>query len=112
MTLLLPDLALARAVVDRDSGRRADAGWLTDAWADPTTRVLRLRDGRAAVVGDPPRLDLDSRPEVSEQHRYLLGTHDGVAYLFGMRDPSVHAASDPTDRVTFVELLKSVDFPE
>ena len=86
MTLPLPDLALARAVVDRDSGRRADAGWLTDAWADPTTRVLRLRDGRAAVVGDPPRLDLDSRPEVSEQHRYLLGTHDGVAYFAAVEE--------------------------
>ena len=78
MTLLLPDLALARAVVDRDSGRRADAGWLT--------RVLRLRDGRAAVVGDPPRLDLDSRPGVSEQHRYLLGTHDGVAYFAAVEE--------------------------
>ena len=30
----LPDLALARAVVDRDAGRRTDPAWLAAAWAD------------------------------------------------------------------------------
>ena len=44
----LPDLALSRAVVDRDAGRRTDTAWLAAAWADPATRVLVLRDGRAA----------------------------------------------------------------
>jgi len=48
VTSALPDLALARAVVDRDSGRRSDRDWLAAAWADPATRVLRLRGGRAA----------------------------------------------------------------
>ena len=81
MTSALPDLALARAVVDRDAGRRADAAWLEAAWADPATRVLRLRDGRAAVVGEPPRLDLDSRPEVPADRRVFLGTFEGVAYF-------------------------------
>ena len=37
--------------------------------------------------------------------------HDGMAYVFGFRDPSVHAATDPTDRATFLALLKSVTFP-
>jgi hypothetical protein len=34
--------------------------------------------------------------------------HSGVAYAFGFRDPAVHAASDATDRSTFIALLESV----
>ena len=41
-----------------------------------------------------------------------IAVHDGVAYLFGFRDPAVHAATDPTDRATFVMLLESVRFPD
>ena len=82
----LPDLALARAVVDRDAGRRTDAAWLASAWADPTTRVLRLRDGRAAVTGDPPRLDLGSRPDLPEDRRIFLGTFEGAAYFAAVED--------------------------
>lgn len=37
--------------------------------------------------------------------------HDGLGYVFGMRDPAVHAATDPTDRAALLQLLKSVDFP-
>src|SRR4029077_16084411 len=36
-----------------------------------------------------------------------ITVHDGVAYLFGFRDPGVHAATDPADRAAFLELLKS-----
>jgi NAD+ diphosphatase len=81
VTSALPDLALARAVVDRDAGRRTDDAWLAAAWADPATRVLRLRDGRAAVVGEPPRLDLDGRRDLPEDRRVFLGTFEGVAYF-------------------------------
>jgi NAD+ diphosphatase len=78
----LPDLALARAVVDRASHLRTDRAWLAAAWADPATRVVRLRDGAAAVSGDPPRLDLDARPEGPEDSRFLLGVdEDGIAYF-------------------------------
>jgi NAD+ diphosphatase len=82
----LPDLALARAVVDRDAGRRSDADWLAAAWADPATRVLRLRDGRAAVVGEPPRLDLDGRPDLPADRRVFLGTFEGVAYFAALEE--------------------------
>ena len=37
--------------------------------------------------------------------------HDGVAYVFGFRDPAVHAATDAADRATFLALLESVKFP-
>jgi NAD+ diphosphatase len=97
VTSALPDLALARAVVDRDAGRRTDDAWLAAAWADPATRVLRLRDGRAAVVGEPPRLDLDGRPDLPEDRRVFLGTFEGVAYFAaleqGMDTGDEHAPS-------------------
>ena len=86
MTSALPDLALARAVVDRDAGRRSDPDWLAAAWADPATRVLRLRDGRAAVVGDPPRLDLAGRPDLPADRRVFLGTFEGVAYFAALEE--------------------------
>ena len=86
MTSALPDLALARAVVDRDSGRRSDRDWLAAAWADPATRVLRLRDGRAAVVGEPPRLDLDGRPDLPADRRVFLGTFEDIAYFAALEE--------------------------
>ena len=78
----LPDLALSRAVVDRAAHRRSDPAWLAAAWAAPATRVVLLRDGAAAVTGDPPRLDLDGRPHGPADGRFLLGVDDeGVAYF-------------------------------
>jgi NAD+ diphosphatase len=83
---VLPGLALSRAVVDRDAARRTDRAWLDAAWADPATRVLRVHEGRAAVVGDPARLDLDGRPDVPGEARIFLGTHDGVAYFAAVEE--------------------------
>jgi hypothetical protein len=40
-----------------------------------------------------------------------VAVHDGVGYVFGFRDPAVHAATDPVDRATFLALLKSMKFP-
>lgn len=36
--------------------------------------------------------------------------HAGIGYTFGFRDPAVRAATDPTDRATFVGVLDSVTF--
>lgn len=41
-----------------------------------------------------------------------LSVHKGVAYLFGFRDTSVHAATDPADRAAFLALLASVQYPK
>jgi NAD+ diphosphatase len=83
---LLPGLSLARAVVDRDSARRADTEWLGRAWADPATRVVRVRDAAVAVTGRPPRLDLGGRPDVPADRRIFLGTHDDVAYFAAVEE--------------------------
>jgi len=40
-----------------------------------------------------------------------LSVHKGVAYLFGFRDTSVHAATDPADRAAFLALLATVKYP-
>jgi NAD+ diphosphatase len=83
---LLPDLALSRAVVDRDAVRRTDPDWLASAWKEPTTKVLRLLGDRVAVTGNPPRLDLDGRSDVPAERRIFLGTHDGTAYFAALED--------------------------
>ena len=36
---------------------------------------------------------------------------NGVGYQFLWRNPAVHAATDPTDRATFLAMLESVQFP-
>ena len=98
MSAALQSLALGRSVVDRDSGRRSDGAWLESAWGDADTRVLRLRDGRAAVTGEPARLDLGGPgPDVPADRRFFLGTLDGVAYFAAVESgPDVgdeHASS-------------------
>jgi hypothetical protein len=40
-----------------------------------------------------------------------FAVHNGVGYLFGFRDPAVHAATDAADRATFVALLESLKLP-
>lgn len=37
--------------------------------------------------------------------------HNGVGYQFLWRNPSVHAATDPTDRAAFLAMLETVQFP-
>jgi hypothetical protein len=38
--------------------------------------------------------------------------HKGVGYQFLLRDPAIHASTDPSDQRTFFELLQSVTFPD
>ena len=99
-------LALSRGTVDRATERRSDKAWLETAWADPRTRVLVVRDGRALVrftgpdAGKAPAADtwtvggddgqigaelvFLSPREAPDEPRYLLGEDaDGTVY-FGM----------------------------
>ena len=82
-------LALARETVDRATERRADPAWLAAAWADPRTRVLVVRSGRALVRFAEGRADLVfiSPAEAPPGVRFLLGVDaDGVVY-FGVDTP-------------------------
>jgi hypothetical protein len=38
--------------------------------------------------------------------------HDGIGITFGLRDPGIHAATDPGDRATLEQILDSVRFAE
>ena len=98
--------------------------------AAPTTKDLPayVQDRIAANVKDhgdtcPPVPDTSDPIEIGGQPATLLSwncgilinfgitVHDGMGYTFGMRDPDVRAATDPTDRALLVEFLKTVQFP-
>jgi len=96
-TEALPGLSMARAAVDRASQHRSDAGWLERAWSSPGTRVVRVHDGRVAVTGEPPRLDLDEHPDAPPERRLFLGVHEGDAYFAAVLDGALTAA-DPAYR--------------
>ncbi|MFI6508458.1 NAD(+) diphosphatase [Streptosporangium sp. NPDC050855] len=81
---LLGPLLLARTAIDRSAAFRGDAGWLERAWADGTTRVVVVDDGRALVrrAGEEAGLVLLPTAEAPEGERYLLGVDaEGVAYF-------------------------------
>jgi NAD+ diphosphatase len=79
-------LALSRSGVDRATQRRENTAWLAEAWADPRSKVLVVRDGQALVAARDGQLSLVfvSPAEAPEGTKFLLGVDaDGVAY-FGM----------------------------
>jgi NAD+ diphosphatase len=87
----LRGLALSRGEVDRSTARRGDAEWLTEAWANPRTRVLVVSGGEALVrfAGDDTKAELAFVPaqQAPDGVRFLLGVDaDGVVY-FGMAAP-------------------------
>ena len=88
---MLPDLALARAAVDRAAHRRTDEEWLDKAWHAAATRVLRLCEGRAEVSGDPPGLVFSKASEVPGGERFFLGVDDDDAAFFAVEVPESQA---------------------
>lgn len=76
-------LALSRETVDRVTERRSDDGWLQEAWADPRTRVLVVRGGRALArpAGDGMELLFVPPEQAPEGTRFLLGIDDGTVYF-------------------------------
>jgi hypothetical protein len=113
---------------DQFIGPRAASAWFFGA---PTTKDLagKVKESIAANSAEhsstcPPVPDVNDPIEIGGEPGVLLGyncgilinnaitVHKGTAYLFGFRDPAVHAATDPADRAAFLELLKSVKFPD
>ncbi|MGH3208284.1 MAG: NAD(+) diphosphatase, partial [Trebonia sp.] len=91
-------LALSRSAVDRATDRRGDVEWLAEAWADPRTRVLVVRDAQALVTNRDGQLELVfvSPAEAPQGTRFFLGLDaEGIAY-FGVsgaldEDPSARS---------------------
>ncbi len=86
-------LALSRGDVDRGATHRNDEEWLARAWAEESTRVLVIEDGRTLVATDDAGVRLVFVPpgEAPAGERYLLGMADGTTY-FAVRGPLPQAA--------------------
>ena len=80
----LPHVALSVRAHNREALHRTDEAWLDERWADPTTRVLVLANGRLA----PGRVAWASSAEVPPGERVLLGHRDGVTRFAVLADPA------------------------
>ena len=113
---------------DQFVGPAAASAWFFGA---PTTKDLagKVKESIAANAAEhsstcPAVPEVNDPIKVGTEPGVLLGwncgilinnavaVHKGKVYQFGFRDPAVHAANDPADRAAFLELLKSVRFPD
>lgn len=112
---------------DQFVGPASGGSW---AFAAPTTKDLagyakQWVDATATFHGDTCTAPPESMEPITiaGQSGMLLSfncgilissavtVHHGIGYQFGFRDPGVHAATDPVDRVLLLELVGSVRFP-
>ncbi len=102
----LGQLALSRSTVDRATQRRTDTAWVAQAWADPRSRVIVVRDGQALVTSAGDQLELVFVPtaDAPEGTRFLLGVDAGEVAYFGV-SPS-DAAAFPSDTEARPMLLR------
>lgn len=75
------DVALSTRSHERIGGRRTDAAWLAEQWADPATRVLVLAGGRFPLSEDGTAVRWMSPADAPEGERLLLGERDGVVHF-------------------------------
>jgi hypothetical protein len=114
------------AVADQFIGPATASAW---GFAAPTTEDLAgYVDERIAATATAASATCSPAPEsqdpidIGGEPGMLLSwncgilinlavtVHDGTGYVYGLRDPSVHAATDAEDRAIFEELLSSVQF--
>jgi len=79
------EIALSRRTHERIGGRRTDAAWLEEVWADPGTRVLVLAGSSFPVVEET-----DGAASVA--WRAPDGAPEGLRLLLGEQDGTVHVA--------------------
>jgi hypothetical protein len=113
---------------DQFVGPAAASAWFFGA---PTSKDLAARvkesiAANAAAHGStcPPVPEVNEPIQIGGQPGTFLGYNCGIlinsaiavvrgkAYLFGFRDPAVHAANDPADRAAFLKLLETVTYPK
>jgi NAD+ diphosphatase len=75
------DIALSVRSHERIGGRRTDAAWLSEKWADPATRVLVLAGGRFPLTDDRTAVRWLSPSEAPPGERLLLGEADGQVHF-------------------------------
>lgn len=74
-----PDIALSVRAHDRVGKRRTDQTWLEETWADPSTRVLLLDEGKFPVIADRSAIDWQGSLDAPAGQRVFLGSQHGVA---------------------------------
>jgi NAD+ diphosphatase len=87
------EIALSARSHERIGGRRTDAAWVEEQWADPATRVLVLAGGRFPLTEDGSAVRWLSPGDAPEGERLLLGERDGVVY-FTVLPSSLRAPDD------------------
>ncbi|MEU4699460.1 NAD(+) diphosphatase [Nonomuraea dietziae] len=109
---LLGPLLLARGTIDRSALLRGDSGWLARAWANPSSRVLLVHQGRTLVRRTGEQVDavLSTTADAPEGERFLLGVEDDVAYFAVAAPLPGYADADVNGRV--VAPLGLRDTPE
>ena len=117
-----------QAEADQFVGPGSASSWFVGAPTknDLARQVKEVIDGTAKDHGDtcPPLPSAQDAITIGGEPATLLSydcgilinnavaVHGGKAYVFGFRDEAVHASTDPTDRKTFIDLLKTVQFPD
>ncbi|MCU1432946.1 MAG: diphosphatase, partial [Actinotalea sp.] len=105
-------LPLARATVDRAAHRRSDPDLVAAAWADPSTRVVLLTDGRVATrepVGGSVQLDLRSPAELARITPRAAGGQVEALVVFLGEDAA--ASEDVADQDAAAEDLAGGEDP-
>jgi NAD+ diphosphatase len=74
------EIALSTRSHERVGGRRTDADWLEERWADPATRVLVLAGGRFPT-GEDGSVRWSAPADAPQGERLLLGERDGITYF-------------------------------
>ncbi|WP_338750853.1 NAD(+) diphosphatase [Janibacter alittae] len=77
----LRDLPMTTSDIDRDAPSRSDPDLLATLLADPATRVVELRGGRASQRLDGALLRRPPEPADADSLLLYLGRLDGVAHL-------------------------------
>lgn len=80
--MLLDQLLLSRAAVDRAAHKRGDAQWLAEQLQNPQTKVLLLQGGKFPVADQRIQwttIDVLDGYEIHEH--YLLGIKDDISYI-------------------------------
>lgn len=103
--LLIADLTLARASVDRAAQYRKDESWLRERRLDPNSLVVHVAQG-AALLNDDDQLHFSPAPSIpTDESLTFLGVEHDIAY-FAVHGP--HHGERPTPAGTSWQDLRAI----
>lgn len=93
------DLPMTASETDRDAPARSDPDLVGRLLADPMTRVIELRGGRALLDPDGALLRRPPEEADAESLPLYLGRHEGVAHLAACHPDAPSAPVDREERL-------------